>query len=640
MTLRSCLEARREHRVWGAEMCSVASISPLTQRGLLFSFWDLHEANPTREVKVNMGRTTKSVVLHRLFLVALGAAGWIALALGWPTPAALPSRSSALLFLSVAAGARLLAFPMSSSGAPAHGESAPSISLDAAIFVAANACLGAPLTSLAVGVMLAVDLVARQLVESQPHQHRRHLRLPARPAMLQIALEGFYLGGISAGLLLAMSRLWSVGWGMAPRAELVLLQGLSFLVAHYLVQAVQLKLAGEGWRAVLRRNALGILAEASLLPLAAVIVLVWDPTRPLLFTLLGITYVLVNVGFHRLAVLASVMRRRARELEVLNRTSQALAKSLDTKQLIPAVLAECSRALVGSKLEAFLRTPAAGSTAAGFERFSIGSGAETDDKLAALWLDIEEAQLESDLPDGEPGGWRSRLVVPLRMYGETLGVLVVQSPEWEAFGLSSLRLLEAVAAQAAAAVENVRLYNLANIDGLTGLYCRRYFDIRVAEEIERARRFGSSFSLIMLDLDNFKRLNDALGHLAGDRALREVAAIAAGQLRGVDLAARYGGEELAFLLPRTSLADAHAVAERIRKAVGTCVLVEGAEAWHITASLGVAGWTESGEGDPSTMVGRADVALYRAKRAGKNRVEVDLVNFELTPSLAPVRRRA
>ena len=587
-----------------------------------------------------MGRTTKSVTMHRLFLGALGAAGWIALVVGWPTPAVLPSLQSALLFLAVAAGARLLAFPMSGVAGPSYGESAPRISLDAAIFIAANACLGAPLTSLVVGIMLAVDLIARQLVEAQPHQHGRHLRLPARPAMLQILLEGFYLGGLSAGLLLGMSRLWRVGWGLPPRAELVLLQGLSFLVAHYLVQAVQLRLAGEPWRAVVRRNALGILAEASLLPLAAVIVLIWDPGRPLLFALLGITYVLVNVGFHRLAVLATAMRRRARELEVLNRTSQALARSLDTKQLIPAVLAECSRALVGCKLEAFLRVPSSTAAKGDFERFSHGLGADTDDKMAALWLRIEEAQLESDLPDGEPGGWRSRLVVPLCMYGETLGVLVVQSPEWEAFGLGELRLLEAVAAQAAAAVENVRLYNLANIDGLTGLYCRRYFDVRVAEEIERARRFGSSFSLIMLDLDNFKRLNDSLGHLAGDRALREVAAIAASQLRGVDLAARYGGEELAFLLPRTSLADAHAVAERIRKAVGTHVLVEGAESWHITASLGVAGWTESGEGDPSTMLGRADVALYRAKRAGKNRVEVDLVNFELTPSLAPVRRRA
>jgi diguanylate cyclase (GGDEF)-like protein len=225
------------------------------------------------------------------------------------------------------------------------------------------------------------------------------------------------------------------------------------------------------------------------------------------------------------------------------------------------------------------------------------------------------------------------------MYREVTGALVAESPTPDAFGEHELRLLDAISSQAASAVENARLYALANVDGLTGLYCRRYLDVRIAEEIERARRFSTSFALVMADLDDFKRLNDTLGHVAGDRALREVAAIAAGQLRGVDLAARYGGEELAFLLPRTSLADAHAVAERIRAAVDSYSLVEGGRSWPLTLSCGVAGWSESGATDPGGLVARADAALYRAKSAGKNRVEIDLASFELTPSLAPVRRR-
>jgi two-component system cell cycle response regulator len=225
------------------------------------------------------------------------------------------------------------------------------------------------------------------------------------------------------------------------------------------------------------------------------------------------------------------------------------------------------------------------------------------------------------------------------MYGSVSGALIAESPWTDAFGEHELRLCDAIASQAAAAVENARLYALANVDGLTGLYCRRYFDVRIVEEIERARRFGTSFALIMADLDEFKRLNDTLGHLAGDRALREVAAIAASQLRGVDLAARYGGEELAFLLPRTTLADAHAVAERIREAVNSYLLIESGRSWSLSLSCGVAGWSESGVSDPGALVARADAALYRAKAAGKNRVEIDLANFELTPSLAPVRRR-
>ena len=169
--------------------------------------------------------------------------------------------------------------------------------------------------------------------------------------------------------------------------------------------------------------------------------------------------------------------------------------------------------------------------------------------------------------DPERPDVRTRMIVPLSMYGEITGALVAESDDDEAFGPDQLRLFDAIGGQAAAAVENARLYTLANFDGLTGLYVRRYFDQRVSEEIERARRFGTSFALVMLDLDDFKRLNDTKGHLVGDRALREVRRVAQRQLRGVDLAARYGGEELAFLLPRTSLADAHAVAERIRAAI-------------------------------------------------------------------------
>jgi diguanylate cyclase (GGDEF)-like protein len=162
--------------------------------------------------------------------------------------------------------------------------------------------------------------------------------------------------------------------------------------------------------------------------------------------------------------------------------------------------------------------------------------------------------------------------------------------------------------------------------------------VRIAEEVERARRFRQSFVLVMADLDDFKKLNDSLGHVAGDRVLRDVAAFASAQLRGVDLAARYGGEELAFLLPRTSLRDAQAVVERIRHAVAGYTLVDGGRTAKVTLSAGLAGWIESGALDPRALVERAYAALYRAKAAGKNRRELD--HLELTPALAPARRRA
>jgi diguanylate cyclase (GGDEF)-like protein len=196
-----------------------------------------------------------------------------------------------------------------------------------------------------------------------------------------------------------------------------------------------------------------------------------------------------------------------------------------------------------------------------------------------------------------------------------------------------------IAGQAAAALERARLNSLANFDGLTGLHCRRYFDTRLVEEIERARRFDTSFCLVLLDIDNFKKLNDSRGHLAGDCALRDVARTASAQLRNVDLAARYGGEELVFLVPRTSLTEAHVVAERIRDAVRSHVLPD---VGRVTVSIGVAAWGDNGATaamNALDVLGRADTALYRAKARGKDRVEVDLDAIELSPSLAPINRR-
>jgi diguanylate cyclase (GGDEF)-like protein len=191
------------------------------------------------------------------------------------------------------------------------------------------------------------------------------------------------------------------------------------------------------------------------------------------------------------------------------------------------------------------------------------------------------------------------------------------------FGADHLRLLEAISGQAAVAIQNARLYELATVDGLTGLYVRRYFDARLKEELLRAHRFGAEFALIIMDLDGFKQLNDRYGHPIGDRVLREIAQVVRRNMRGIDIAARYGGEEFAFILPRTGLVDAHVVAERIRVDVADHrVVLSDQTVLRVTASFGVAGYPESGGGDAAAMVHRADVALYRAKATGKNRVEI------------------
>ncbi|HEY2744356.1 MAG TPA: sensor domain-containing diguanylate cyclase [Polyangia bacterium] len=539
--------------------------------------------------------------LHTAFLVVTGLIGWAAMiwaARGLRVPP-VGELEAAALFLGVVAGARALTFPL-----PGGSE----VSLDTAIFVAAAACLGPQLTSIGVAWVLAVDGM-------------RRARLP----------YALYLGGVAGALLAGWSHVFGVGAGGADRdVWLVPALGGAFLISHYGLQALQEWLGGFKLKQALKRNAQSIIAEATLLPLASAIVLIWEPRRPVPFALLGGTYLLVNYGFKRLADLASDLRLRVAELETLNRTAHALGATLEGPALLAAVLRETARALpLCDRIDAIVEQYGE------LMRYRLERGELTlapADAHAQEALAVPGAQLDDEVGEGEV---RARMIVPLVMYGETTGALVAESSDDEAFGPNQLRLFDAIGGQAAAAVENARLYTLANVDGLTGLYVRRYFDLRVSEEIERARRFGTSFALVMLDLDDFKRLNDTHGHLVGDRALREVAALAQRQLRGVDLAARYGGEELAFLLPRTSLADAHAVAERIRAAISK----DDFGGVTITASLGVAGWTEAGVTDPERLVERADAALYRAKAAGKNRVEIDLASFELTPSLAPVTRR-
>jgi diguanylate cyclase (GGDEF)-like protein len=156
-------------------------------------------------------------------------------------------------------------------------------------------------------------------------------------------------------------------------------------------------------------------------------------------------------------------------------------------------------------------------------------------------------------------------------------------------------------------------------DGLTGLFNHAYFLSALRRETQRSKRYGLKLSLAMLDLDDFKHLNDAHGHLMGDEVLVKTASLMTQSLREVDIAARYGGEEFALILPGSSLADAARTAERIRRAV-TAVEVEGpdGELATVTASFGIAEFPTYANAE--ALIAAADAALYQAKRGGKDQV--------------------
>ncbi len=170
-------------------------------------------------------------------------------------------------------------------------------------------------------------------------------------------------------------------------------------------------------------------------------------------------------------------------------------------------------------------------------------------------------------------------------------------------------------------IEKRRLMERAIKDHLTKLYNRFYFEDEGNRELERARRYGYPLSLIMLDLDNFKQINDRYGHQKGDEVLIKFADVIRKNIRRTDMPVRYGGEEFLILLPHTNLEEAAKVAERIRESFSRVVFREGSEAFRLTVSAGVAS-CEPEDCALENLLHRADKALYQAKREGKNRTVV------------------
>ncbi len=216
---------------------------------------------------------------------------------------------------------------------------------------------------------------------------------------------------------------------------------------------------------------------------------------------------------------------------------------------------------------------------------------------------------------------RSMVVVPLVAETEVLGLIVLGDKRPGFFEDKHLQTLTIIGGQAAVAIANVQLYRKLELtsitDCLTGLYNYRYFYKRFLEEFQRAARYGSKLSLLMLDVDFFKKVNDRYGHLAGDALLAGVAGVIAGEVRSCDLVARYGGEEFAVLMPETGPVEAMHVAERIRRAVRENTIEFDGARIKVSISAGVASYPAHAD-NPRDLLSAADFALYRAKEEGRD----------------------
>lgn len=569
--------------------------------------------------------------MARWFVIALGIVGWMAL--GSSAAAGIEGHTSVswtALFFVVILASRALAFQ------PAKGAV---LSLDSAFYVAVVLCAGPVLAGLLIAVALTLDAAGRLLGALRRERVEREGWLDALGYVV-------YFGGMSGALVMGCGLALGggpVSAGIDPRdlepvavAVHVLTMGVLILAGHYTLQGVRHRLLGRTWRAYLQEQAgPGILAEASLLPIGIVLVLLYDPARPLGFVLLSLTYLLIDLVFSRLARTRGQLEARVGELEILNATARRLSASLQLEELVETVARETCKAIPEAEAVALVhrRSGESGYLLDGFDRTNdrffrqkMGEGEGATGWVMSRGMPRRIDDLaDSDVAVASTQGIRSWLGVPLFMYGGCAGVIAVQSTRRGVFREHHQRLLESLALQIAAALQNAHLYELAMVDGLTGLFVRRYFDARIEEEIERSKRFGHPFSVVMMDVDDFKKLNDDHGHLIGDRVLRSISNTIKSQMRGVDTAARYGGEEIALILPRTEMVSAYGVGERIRAAIAEQRVTTDSDppkALGITASFGIASYPESGAESGEDLVRRADRALYRAKQTGKNRVEL------------------
>jgi diguanylate cyclase (GGDEF)-like protein len=247
-----------------------------------------------------------------------------------------------------------------------------------------------------------------------------------------------------------------------------------------------------------------------------------------------------------------------------------------------------------------------------------GEASKTNDGIFSLDLSVLASEFLK-----EEDQCSTVISAPLMAKNSLFGIiLAINDMSQRSFSEADIHLLTVMANQAAIAFENYVLYKKLEVesitDGLTGLYNYRFLIRSIRLEMKRASRFGYTFAFLMIDVDNLKEYNDRNGHLSGSRALRDIARVVTQSCREIDLAAKYGGDEFALMLPQTGIEGAVRLGERVLRAVRRFKF-DGHTPGLLTCSVGVAVYPDDGctvEG----LIERADAALYRAKGTGKNSI--------------------
>ncbi|MBT9612330.1 MAG: diguanylate cyclase [Burkholderiales bacterium] len=344
------------------------------------------------------------------------------------------------------------------------------------------------------------------------------------------------------------------------------------------------------------------------------------------------------------------IRNKTEQLEALNQVAIAISSSLGLQEVLDRIMrsgialsvskAACI-AFYSEESQRFEEWHTQGLSAHFIKNMSFSPGGLADETFTS-----ESHVVSNDRPEtrhklsklARDEGILGFICLPLISHTRRLGVLYLYRHDRDTFLPEEVNLLTTFAHLAAGALENARLHaqtlSLATTDTLTSLLNRRALDERLHGEMQRSRRYGKSFSILMLDIDHFKKVNDSYGHPAGDAVLKQLAAILKKQARDVDSVARYGGEEFVIVAPELDGSSAQLVGERIRKAVaGTAFILPDGREIGVTVSIGIACFPRCAD-SAEAMIERADQALYLAKREGRNRVYLyrELLHAELEKS--------
>jgi diguanylate cyclase (GGDEF)-like protein len=520
-----------------------------------------------------------------------------------------------LTFLGLAGATRLMAFPIAAAG---------SFALDTSVYVAAMLTMGAgPASLVAVGAMLfkgLIDLVRRETEGIHWPAITSVAKLFFAPMVTGAVVATFGFGAEVGPLEGYLDR----GMSLAMGAFTLLV--LSVIALQFPVVAFSYRLSGLSWKRVARDVAgPGILGELAFLPLGFALTFAYRDRDAAVLLAIAVSYLIFVFVYRRLWTQTSILRQRNLELALVEEVGRASSSTFDLEEVgrrIGVALLDSIDGSLGVVLNAF-------DDSGGYGRQFVRA-VDREDKPAILDaarrnLDLVFERSGRKVRRGTGAGSRTGgsdwtvLGTPLLSPtgGADLGYLsLVMGPGHQGTDRDR-RILGHIARPAAIAVSNWRLYNLATEDGLTGLFVRRYVESRLREEFERSSRSGSSFCLLMIDVDELKQVNDRHGHAAGDRLLRAVSKAIRGAVRGMDVPGRWGGDEFAVLLPDMSLQEGADVARRLTDLLADGAFQIGSDSVRPSVSIGVAACPESEPLDASRLVELADAALYRVKRSGK-----------------------